>query len=118
MYGHGTVNVFRLTDAILKGKSGGYPADYKLFYLSSSNIMNQWPNSNRVAQALKKLEFIVVEEQFMTATAKFADIVLPTCTFLERNEVLSGLLPPFYGYRNKVIEPLYESKSPLRYLYE
>jgi len=113
VYGHGIVNVFRLTDAILKGKSGGYPADYKLFYLSSSNIVNQWPNSNRVAQALKKLEFIVVEEQFMTATAKFADIVLPTCTFLERNEVLSGLLPPFYGYRNKVLEPLYESKAPL-----
>ena len=49
----------------------------------------------------------------MTATAKFADIVLPTCTFLERNEVLSGVLPPFYGYRNKIIETLYESKSPL-----
>jgi len=116
VYGHGAVNVFRLTDAILKGKSGGYPADYKLFYLSSSNIVNQWPNSNRVAEALKKLDFVVVEEQFMTATAKFADIVLPTCTFLERNEVLSGVLPPFYGYRNKIIETLYESNPIPKYI--
>jgi anaerobic dimethyl sulfoxide reductase subunit A len=113
VYGHGAVNVFRLTDAILNGKSGGYPADYKLIYLNNSNIVNQWPNSNRVAEALKKLEFVVVEEQFMTATARFADIVLPICTFLERNEVTSGLFPFFYGYRNKIIEPLYESKSPL-----
>lgn len=114
VYGHGTVNIFRLTDAILKGKAGGYPADYKLIYLSNSNIVNQWPNSNKVAEALKKLEFVVVEEQFITATAKFADILLPTCTFLERNEVVTGAYPLFYGYRRKIIEPLYESKSPLQ----
>jgi len=114
IYGHGIVNVFKLTDAILRGKSGGYPADYKLLYLNNSNILNQWPNTNRIIQALNKLEFIVVEEQFMTPTARFADIVLPMTTFLERNDVTMGTaLPLFYGYRNKIIEPLYETKAPL-----
>ncbi len=114
IYGHGIINVFKLTDAILKGKSGGYPADYKLLYLNNSNILNQWPNTNRIIQALNKLEFIVVEEQFMTPTARFADIVLPMTTFLERNDVTMGAsLPLFYGYRNKIIEPLYETKAPL-----
>jgi len=114
VYGHGVINVFRVADAVLKGKAGGYPADYKLIYLSNSNIVNQWPNSNKVAQALRKLEFVVVEEQFVTATARFADILLPTCTFLERNEVTTGAFPLFYGYRHKVVDPLGESKSPLQ----
>jgi anaerobic dimethyl sulfoxide reductase subunit A len=113
MRGHGRINTFKLTDAILKGKAGGYPADYKLLYLSNNNILNQWPNTNRIIQALNKLEFIVVEEQFMTPTAKFADILLPTATFLEKNDIATGAMPLFYGYRNKVIEPLYESKSQL-----
>jgi anaerobic dimethyl sulfoxide reductase subunit A len=61
---------------------------------------------------LHKLEFIIVHEQFMTPTARFADIVLPVSSFYERNDVTAGYgLPPFYGYMHKVIEPLYESKS-------
>ena len=113
VYGMGSVNVFHLTDAILEGKAGGYPADYKFLYLSNSNIVNQWPDTNKTIRALNKLEFIVVEEQFMTATAKYADIILPTTTMFERNDITIGVTPPFLGYRNKVIETLYESKPQL-----
>ena len=114
VYGTGNVNVFRMTDAILKGKAGGYPADYKMLYVSNANIVNQWPNTNRTVKALEKLEFIVVEEQFMTATARYADIVLPTTTIFERNDITIGVHPPFLGCRNKAIEPLYESKPQLQ----
>jgi hypothetical protein len=62
-------------------------------------------------KALNKLEFMVTQEQFMTATARYADIVLPTCTYFERNDMIAGGSPPFYGYLKKIIEPLYESKS-------
>lgn len=113
VYGIGSVNVFHLTDAILEGKTGGYPADYKFLYLSNSNIVNQWPDTNKTIRALNKLRFIVVEEQFMTATARYADIILPTTTMFERNDITIGVTPPFLGYRNKVIEPLYESKPQL-----
>jgi len=78
-----------------------------------TNPVNQYPNSNKMAQALKELEFIVVAEQVMTATAKFADILLPVSTFMERNDIAIGGAIPAYGYVNKVIEPLYESRSPL-----
>ena len=47
----------------------------------------------------------------MTATAKFADIVLPINSFLERNDLTMGGGTPMYGYVNKVIDSLYESKS-------
>lgn len=101
----------RLADAILKGRRGGYPADYKLLYLVNSNYVNQYANSNRIAQALKTLEFIVVHEQIMSPTAKFADFILPTNTFLERNDITTGGVGPYYGYMNKAIDSLDESKS-------
>ncbi|MFC2066993.1 molybdopterin-dependent oxidoreductase [Chloroflexota bacterium] len=109
----GRINISQIADAILKGKQGGYPSDYKLLYILNSNYLTQTPDVNKTIQAFNKLEFMVVEEQFMTPTAKFADIVLPTSTFLEKNDIAIGEGVPFYGYMAKAIEPLYESKSQL-----
>ena len=105
------INRNRVADAILKGRSGGYPADYKLLYMVTINWLNQYPDANKIIQALEKLEFVVVHEQFMTPTAKFADIVLPANTVTERNDVTTGGLAPFYGYMNKAVDSIGESKS-------
>lgn len=99
--------------ALLKGKAGGYPADFKMLLVMHTNPVNQYPNTNKMVQGLRKLEFIGVGEQVMTATARFADILLPVCTYMERNDLTVGGATPFYGYVKKVIEPLYESRSPL-----
>ncbi|MBI2831937.1 MAG: molybdopterin-dependent oxidoreductase [Chloroflexi bacterium] len=101
----------KVWDAILEGKAGGYPADYKMLYLINSNYLNQHPNVNKGVKALKALEFIVTQEQFMTATARFADILLPTAYFMERNDVVTGGGLPFYGFMNKVIKPYFESRT-------
>src|SRR6185295_10757155 len=37
-----------------------------------------------IAKALDALEFLVVQDQFMTETAQLADVVLPAATFAER----------------------------------
>jgi len=103
------VNRFHFADAVLKGRSGGFPTDYKLLYLVNLNYVNQYANSNKIAQALKKLEFVVVQEQFMTPTAKFADILLPTNTYMERNDLTAGM-GFFLGYMNKAIDSVGESK--------
>ena len=105
------VNRFHMADAILTGKAGGYPADYKMLFIVNASPVTQYPDTNKLVRAFKKLEFIVVEEQFLSPTARYADIVLPTGTFLERNDVTVGGATPFYGYLKKAIEPLYESKS-------
>jgi len=105
------VNRFLVADAILKGKAGGYPADYKVLYTVNVSYINQYSNINKMARALKKLEFVIAQEQFLTPTAKFADIIFPTNTYMERNDIAIGGATPFYGFQNKVIDPLYESKS-------
>lgn len=102
----------RLWEAILQGTAGGYPTDIRMAYVAFANPLNQFPNINKGVQALRKLDFIVVHEQFMTATARFADILLPITTIWERNDFgrpwLSG---PYFLYMNKVVEPLGEAKS-------
>jgi len=101
-----------LWDAILKGRAGGYPSDIKLAYVAFANPLNQFPNLNKGIQALKKLEFIVVHEQFMTATARFADILLPVTTHWERNDFARAWLSgPYFLYLNKVIDPVSEARS-------
>jgi anaerobic dimethyl sulfoxide reductase subunit A len=84
-----------------------------MVYLVNCNYLNQDANINKTVQAFKTLEFIVTQEQFMTPSAKYADIVLPTTTFLERNDLVAGGDPPYYGYMNKAIEPIGECKSHL-----
>ncbi len=108
------VHIAKFADALLKGKAGGYHADYKLLYVKKCNYLNSLPNINKIVKALQCPEFIVVEEQVMTATAKFADIVLPVNTYMEREDMAYGDGLAFIGKQNKIIEPLGESKSPIQ----
>lgn len=115
-YSPSGIHICKLADAILQGKAGGYPTNLKLAYITCSNPVNQLPNSNKMAEALQKLEFIVVHEVFMAPTAKFADILLPVNTALERNDIPDSWLlsPPYYTYINKAIDPVHESKTDLQ----
>ena len=106
------IHTNKIFDAMLGGKAAGYPADIKFVWFTCNNFLNQLGNTNKAAEALKKPEFIVVPELFMTPTAKFADILLPVSADVERSDLArpwpSG---PYYMYINKVIEPPGECKS-------
>ncbi len=100
--------------AMLEGKQGGYPADIKMAYFMGGNPLNQLADTGRGVNALRELECIVVHEQFMTSTAKFADILLPVNTTLEKEDMgVPWLGAPYYVYANKIIDSLWESKSDL-----
>ncbi|MFH1489864.1 MAG: molybdopterin-dependent oxidoreductase, partial [Pseudomonadota bacterium] len=76
-----------------------------------------WPGSDFMREALKKLDFFVDVELFMTDTAKLADIVLPACTSFERSEL------KFYGqgyviWTQPAIQPLGESRSDAEIIFE
>lgn len=74
-----------LWDAILHGD----PYPVKAMVVMASNPRLTCANTNVVEEALKKLEFLVVADLFMTPTAELADIVLPACTFLERTRFVT-----------------------------
>jgi anaerobic dimethyl sulfoxide reductase subunit A len=98
-------------DALLKGKAGGYPTDYKLFYMYTNNVLNQLPNSNKWAQALMQPEVVIIHEVFFNATARYADILLPASLSLERNDLTYGGATPFFGYMKMIVDPPGEAKS-------
>lgn len=109
-----TVHVTRIYDALLKGKSGGYPSDIKLLYIAGSNILNQFLNTNKGMAALKMPEFTVIHERFLTPTARFADIILPVSTALERQDIGQPWLGgSYFIHMDQAIEPLAQTKSDL-----
>ncbi len=55
-----------------------------------SNPVMTWCNSKRVYEAFKEVNFLVVSDIFMTATASLADIILPSASYLEADAVLVG----------------------------
>jgi len=53
-------------------------------YMMGENPFLSDPNINKVRKALAALEFLVVQDIFLTETAEFADVVLPATSFLEK----------------------------------
>jgi anaerobic dimethyl sulfoxide reductase subunit A len=108
------VHTNKIFDAILKGTQGGYPFDIKFAWFVNNDFLNQLGNTNKAAAALKKLEYMVISELFMTPTARYADIILPVTSIVEKNDITrpwpSG---PYYTFNNKAIEPIEECKSDL-----
>lgn len=107
---HPRIHYAKMADAILSGKAGGYPADYKLALIVNCNYINALPNTNKTVRALKSLDFIADVEQYMTATARYADIILPSSTYVEREDIAPGAVNGYYGFQRKIIEPLGESR--------
>lgn len=113
------VHSSRLWEAILEGEKGGYPGDFKFFYVTCANPLNQLPNTNKGVKALKALDFVVVQDQFINATARFADILLPAATHWERDDYMRPWLGGDYHlFGNKAIEPVGEAKSDYRIAFE
>ncbi len=108
------IHINKIFDAILKGRAGGYPADIKMAWSMCNNYVNQTGNSNKADRALKQLDFLAVNELFMTAQARYADLLLPVTSAMERNDLTrpwpSG---PYFTFVNRAIEPIGECKSDL-----
>ena len=104
-----------LADLLARGKSGGYPADIKLVYSVGGDLFNQAPNVNKMVRSLDGVEFLVVQDHFLTPTAQYADIVLPATTFWERNDVHT----PWAGaghyaiFMKQAIEPMGECRNDI-----
>ncbi len=117
---------FLWSEAVLRGRDMGpgdgvvgadrLGTDIKLIWSVASNLLiNQHANVNRSAAILadeSRVEFLAVQDQFLTPTARFADLLLPACTQFETWGVQDGwkygeevILAP------RIVDPPGEAKS-------
>ena len=89
-------------DAIYKGQ-------IKAMYLVGENPVLSEANSGHVVDAIKKLEFFVAQDIFLSETARLADVVLPAATFAEKDGTFTNTERRVQRVR-KAIEPVGESK--------
>lgn len=123
------IPTFLWTEAVLRGKEMGEKEgvlgverldnNIKLIYAVASNILiNQHANINRSVKILADenlAEFIVVQDQFLTPSGRFADILLPACTQFETWGLQDGWK---FGeeliFGPKIVEAPFETKSDFR----
>jgi DmsA/YnfE family anaerobic dimethyl sulfoxide reductase A subunit len=88
-----------------------------LWNYAGNCLINQHSDINattRILQDESKCEMIVVLDNFMTSSAKFADILLPSCSNMEENDIVYQGANVNMGalfLTQKAIEPLYESRG-------
>jgi formate dehydrogenase major subunit len=83
--------------------------DLKALWLMGEDVVQTDPNTNKVIAAMQNLELVVVQELFLTETAKYATVILPGASFLEKSGTFTN------GERRiqrvqKVVEPLEGTK--------
>ncbi len=95
----------RVTDYIEKAHEGVL----KAFYVFGEDPVLSEPNTAKVIESLKKLDFLVVQEIFLTETARLADVILPATCFAEKDGTFSNTERRVQRVR-KAVEPPGEAR--------
>ena len=111
------IPVARVTDMLLNpgapfdfnGQHLTYP-DIRLVYWSGGNPFHKQQDINRLLQAWRKPETIVIHEPWWTPAARRADIVLPCTTTMERNDIGASSFDRFWFAMYQAIQPVGESR--------
>jgi formate dehydrogenase alpha subunit len=95
------LTTLEIMERVKKGKIKG-------MYIVGENPVLSFPNSRLMTEILSSLDFLVVQDMFLTETAKLANVVLPAASFAEKE----GTFTNFEGRVNRVrkaIKPVGES---------
>lgn len=91
------------------------PYEIRGWLVYKTNPMGTAPNRQKTIEMMNKMDFITVIDIAMSDTAWYADLVLPSRSYLERHDPASGLQGSSacacVVKRDPVIEPLYESRA-------
>jgi formate dehydrogenase alpha subunit len=82
----------------------------KCLYIMGENPVLTDPDSNHVIEALKNLDFFVFQDIFLNETAGLADVILPACSFAEKDGTFTNTERRVQRIR-KAIEPIGESRE-------
>ena len=90
-------------DAALAGK-------LKSLWIIGEDVVQTDPNTKKVIKALEATDLVIVQELFMTETAKYADVILPGASFLEKSGTFTNGERRVQAVR-QVVEPIEGAKQ-------
>ena len=106
-----TVPQYCWPDVILNGKGGGYPADIKAVYNVGGNWLIQGSDIAKNMRAFAQVEFSVCHDSMLTPTARHCDVILPTTTFLERDDIVFADGGNYVLFSNQAVSPMPGAKN-------
>jgi predicted molibdopterin-dependent oxidoreductase YjgC len=83
--------------------------EIKAMYIMGENPLMADPDINHARECLSKLDFLVVQDIFLTETAELADVVLPAASFAEKDGTFTATDRRVQRV-NKAIDPVGSSK--------
>ncbi len=89
----------------------------KALYIMGENPVITDPNTHHTIDALNKLDFLVVQDIFLTETAALAEVVLPSTCFAEKDGTFSNTERKVQRVR-KAVEPPGEARTDLSIIME
>ena len=111
------IPVARISDMLLQpgepfefnGQTLTYP-DIRLVYWAGGNPFHHHQDINRLVEAMRRPETVIVNEIFWTSMARHADIVFPATTALERNDLAITHWEPLQVAMKQAIPRVGESR--------
>jgi len=94
-------NFYEMMDGAISG-------NLKCMYIMGENPTLSFPGAGNIIEGLKKLDFLVVQDIFMSEAAEIADAVFPAATYAEKNGTFTNLERRVQKV-NAAIKPLFDS---------
>lgn len=98
----------------VRGVLESQPYKHRVAIINGQNPVGGSAGAQDVIKALNKLDLVVDVTPFWSETNMYADVILPECTFMERDEAIRPKWKtpyPTIAVHRKAVEPLYESQS-------
>lgn len=91
---------------------GKTPYPIRGMFVYKQNPMLSVPDTAKTKKMFEKMDLVVVIDTMPSDTAMMADVILPECSYLEREDPIKSFpgIEPAIVLRQKVIEPMYDSK--------
>ncbi len=94
------------------------PYPVRGMFIYKHNPMQSVPNIAKTREMFEKLDLVVTIDTMPSDTVIMSDVILPECTYLERTDPIAsfGGIEPAIAQRNRVVDPMYESKPVIEIL--
>lgn len=77
---------------------------YDVVFIQGSNLAVQMPNNQKVIKSLKKCKFVTYFGLHVNQSAKLANLVIPACSFLAKDDVRVSYGHEYIGFMPKILD--------------